>query len=210
MTLNAYSRAVAITVAVGALVITGACGSSTAPANGTLVVHLTDAPFAIDSIQRVDVFVARVDGRQADVDSTTAGNAAADDSVHTGGWTTLVSPNRVINLLDYQGGQTLLLGQASVPEGSYRGFRLVIDPSKSSLTLKSGQVLTGTSNPNVSFPSGSRSGIKIVLTQPVTVGVDSTTTMVVDFDVANSFVLRGNSLSLNGLLFKPVIKATVR
>jgi len=34
--------------------------------------------------------------------------------------------------------------------------------------------------------------------------------MVVDFDVANSFVMRGNSLAQNGLLFKPVIRATVK
>jgi hypothetical protein len=33
--------------------------------------------------------------------------------------------------------------------------------------------------------------------------------MVLDFDVGNSFVMRGNSLAQNGLLFKPVVKATV-
>jgi hypothetical protein len=48
------------------------------------------------------------------------------------------------------------------------------------------------------------------LTKPVTVADGGTTTLVVDFDVANSFVMRGNSLSQQGLLFKPVVKATVK
>jgi hypothetical protein len=34
--------------------------------------------------------------------------------------------------------------------------------------------------------------------------------MLVDFDVANSFVLRGNTILQNGLLFKPVVKATTQ
>jgi len=87
---------------------------------------------------------------------------------------------------------------------------MVIDPSKSSVTLKNGQVLTNTSSPSVMFPSASRSGIKIALASPVVVGEDGKTTMVVDFDVASSFVMRGNSLAQNGLLFKPVIRATVK
>jgi hypothetical protein len=34
--------------------------------------------------------------------------------------------------------------------------------------------------------------------------------MVLDFDVGSSFVMRGESLSRNGLLFKPVVKATIK
>ena len=44
------------------------------------------------------------------------------------------------------------------------------------------------------------------LDQPITVTSGSTTPLLVDFDVAQSFVLRGNSLAQNGLLFKPVIR----
>ncbi len=102
------------------------------------------------------------------------------------------------------------LGQADVTAGSYQGFRLVMDPSKSSVTLKSGLVLNGGSTPGIMFPSGATAGLKIALSAPVVVTAGDTTTMVVDFDVANSFVLRGNSLSQNGLLFKPVINATVQ
>lgn len=34
-----------------------------------------------------------------------------------------------------------------------------------------------------------------------------TTDLLIDFDVGRSFVMRGNSISRNGLLFKPVIHA---
>jgi hypothetical protein len=192
-------------------VVATACGNSTTEAGrGTLAVQLTDAAFPTDSVLRVDVYVVRVDARMADTDSAAAARGATDDSANTGGWTTITRPNQIVNLLAYQNGAFLPLGNAGVAAGNYNGFRLVIDPSKSSLTLKNGAVLTSTSTPNVLFPSGARSGIKIVFLSPVPVAANDTTTVLVDFMVNDSFVMRGNSISLNGLLFKPVIKGTVR
>lgn len=192
-------------------VLATACGNSTTEAGrGTLAVQLTDAPFPTDSVLRVDIYVVRVDARMADTDSAAAAKGVADDSANTGGWTTLTRPNQIVNLLAYQNGAYLPLGNAGVAAGNYAGFRLVIDPSKSSLTLKNGAVLTNSSSPNVLFPSGSRSGIKIVFLSPVAVAANDTTTVLVDFMVNDSFVMRGSSISQNGLLFKPVIKGTVR
>ncbi len=186
--------------AVAGLSLLGACGASdSGSGTGTLAVQLTDAPFPSDSVKSVDVWVLRVDARQADADS------AAADSASGGGWTTVASPNASVNLLAYQNGNALPLGSGTLTAGNYLGFRLVIDPSKSSLTLQNGQVLTATSTPSVSFPSGSTTGIKIVLTKPVTVAAHAPTPMLVDFQVNNSFVMRGSSISQNGLLFKPVV-----
>ena len=202
----------AASVLIGSITI-GACGGSdTAPrGTGTLVVQLTDAPFPTDSVKSVDIFVVRVDGRVEDVDDASADTHVATESESEGdGWKTLATPNASINLLELQNGVVSTVGEAKIDAASYRGFRLVIDPSKSSVTLKNGQVLTNTSSPSVMFPSASRSGIKIALASPVVVGEDGKTTMVVDFDVASSFVMRGNSLAQNGLLFKPVIRATVK
>ena len=212
MSHNTVRRLAALAAAAGTLAVIAACSSSTSPAsgNGTLAVQLTDAPFLIDSVKSVDVFVLRIDGRMTDADSATSAKGAGSDSSAAGGWTTLATPNASFNLLAYQNGATISLGQQSVPAGSYLGFRLVIDPSRSSVTLKTNQVLTGISNPNVSFPSGATSGLKIKITTPVKVVAGATTTFVVDFDLANSFVLRGNSIGQNGLLFKPVINATTR
>ena len=177
--------------------------------SGTMVVRLTDAPFLADSLKSVDIFVVRVDARQSDVDSSGADRALSDDSSSAGGWKTVASPNASFNLLSLQNGVAATLGQADLAPGTYSGFRLIIDPTKSSVTLKGGQVLSGSTNPGVTFPSASRSGIKIVLAQPVQITAGTTTSLLVDFNVNDSFVMRGNTIDKNGLLFKPVIKATV-
>lgn len=202
--------AAVITVAV----IIAACGadSSTGAAAGmgTLQVQLTDAPFSTDSVSRVDVFVVRVDAKQAESDSTEAARGASDDSASAGGWTTIATPKAKIELLALRNGVSTILGDKSITAGSYRSFRLIIDPTQSSVTLKNGTVLTSTSSPSVSFPSAARSGIKVQLDTPIMVGAGATTQALIDFDVAKSFVLRGNSLAQNGLLFKPVIRGTVK
>ncbi|MHB0961667.1 MAG: DUF4382 domain-containing protein [Gemmatimonadaceae bacterium] len=209
--MTSFKRMTGIAALATAGVLAAACGNSTTEAGrGTIAVQLTDAPFPTDSVLRVDVYVVRVDARMADTDSAAAARGATDDSASTGGWTTLTQPNQIVNLLAYQNGAFLPLGNANVAAGNYNGFRLVIDPSKSSVTLKNGAVLTNTSSPNVLFPSGARSGIKIAFLSPVPVAANDTATVLVDFMVNDSFVMRGNSISQNGLLFKPVIKGTVR
>ena len=172
------------------------CSESTGSGTGTLTVRLTDAPFPFSDVSRVDVFVVRVDARNAATSETEAA-----DETNASGWTTLATPNALINLLDLSNGTTMNLGQATLPTGTYQGFRLVIDPSKSSVTLKNG------TTPSVVWPSASRTGIKIVLDAPVTLTEDGSV-LVLDFDVGRSFVMRGNSISQNGLLFKPVLRGT--
>jgi hypothetical protein len=208
-----YSPLAFCVVLAGGVFASACGGADSAGLNGagTLVVKLTDAPFPTDSVKSVDIFVVRVDGRVADVDDASADqNVATDDQSKSDGWKSLATPNASIDLLSLQNGVTSTLGEAKLDAASYNGFRLVIDPTKSSVTLKNGQKLTGTSSPSVTFPSAGRSGIKINLGAPVVVSAGGTTTMVVDFDVGNSFVMRGNSLSQNGLLFKPVIHASVK
>src|SRR4051812_43339140 len=201
------------TLAAGALAVAAfslACSSSDSlspSGSGTVVVKLTDAPFLTDSLKSVDIYVVRVDARRTDADSAESDRDLEDGS--SGGWQTLASPGATYNLLSLQNGVSTTLGNATLAAGSYSGLRFIIDPSRSSVTLKNGTVLSSTTTPNVTFPSASRSGIKVILSQPLTVVGGSTTTLLVDFDVNNSFVLRGNSVRNNGLLFKPVIKATV-
>ena len=209
--MTGFKRMVGIAALATAGTLAAACGTSTTEVGrGTLAVQLTDAPFPTDSVQRVDIYVIRVDARIAETDSASAARGATDDSASTGGWTTITRPNQSVNLLAYQNGAVLPLGNASITAGNYSGFRLVVDPTRSSVTLKNGAVLSGTSTPSIILPSGSRSGIKIFFSSPVTVPANDTTTVLVDFVVGNSFVMRGNSISQNGLLFKPVIQGTVR
>jgi hypothetical protein len=194
-----------------ALGVAVACSSSdsTSPTsgNGSLVVKLTDAPFLTDSLKSVDIFVVRVEGRASAADSSEADSNLENGA--SGGWKVLASPNASYNLLELQNGVTTTLGETPLPAGAYNGFRFIIDPSKSGVTLKNGKTLTGSTSPSVTFPSGSKSGIKVNLDKPVQIVGGATTTLVMDFDVNSSFVQRGNSIERNGLLFKPVIKATV-
>jgi Domain of unknown function (DUF4382) len=188
----------------------GAGAGTTSPQYGALKMALTDAPFPTDSVSSVNVFVVRVDGRAAAADSTAADSATAGDSASAGGWTTLAMPDTVVDLLAYQNGSTLPLGTARLAAGTYSGFRMVIDPTRSNVVLINGDTLTGSSSPGIVFPSGNRSGIKINLSSPVTIAANDTTAMLLDFQVGNSFVVRGSSILQLGLLFTPVIQATIQ
>jgi hypothetical protein len=181
---------------IAASVLLAACGDSTGGGTGTLSVRLTDAPFPFSEVSRVDVFVVRVDAKQAE---PTTPEASSEDNMN--GWVTIASPDAAINLLDLTNGTTLNLGEATLPTGTYRGFRLVIDPGQSSITLKDG------TQPDVQWPSAARTGIKINLDAPISL-TSGGSVMVVDFDVGRSFVMRGNSVAQNGLLFKPVLRGT--
>jgi hypothetical protein len=211
--MNSFRPIGRLVAAAAAIATLAGCGGSaadtTGPHQGHLKLQLTDAPFSTDSVQSVYVFVVRVDGRMASADSAAADSATTGDSASANGWTTLAAPNDSVDLLAYQNGSTMALGDATLDAGSYSGFRMVIDPTRSSVVLKNGMILTGTSDPGIVFPSGNRSGIKINLSSPVTVAANDTTTMLLDFKVGNSFVLRGNTILQNGLLFKPVIQASI-
>jgi hypothetical protein len=199
--------------AASAMLATGCSADGTIPnlggssETGTVLVKLSDAPFPTDQVKSVDVFVVRVDGRTSDVTDADADQDLNNEG--STGWRTIATPNLSFNLLSLQNGATASLGSAPLAIGTYSGLRLIIDASQSSVTLKDGTKLTGSSNPGVSFPSASRSGLKINLSKPLVVVGGATTTLLVDFDVANSFVMRGNTILQNGLLFKPVINGSV-
>ena len=184
--------------------------STNAPSEGmgSVRVQLTDAPFPFDSVAKVEVHVVRVDARIADADSAAADANVSDNS--QGGWVEIARPDKIVELLALRGGKVADLGSTQVAVGTYRGLRLIIDASKSSLTLKNGMSLTGASSPGVKFPSADKSGLKINIDGGVAITEANATTLVIDFDVGNSFVMRGNSITQNGLLFKPTLSATVK
>ncbi len=174
-----------------------ACTDSSGTGTGLLTVRLTDAPFPFSEVARVDVYVIRVDAKTAE----TTDAEAANEGDH-GGWTTIATPNALINLLDLGSGKTINLGATTLPTGSYRSFRLILDTDQSSITLKDG------SEPPISFPSAGQSGIKVKLDQPIVLTEDGSV-MILDFDIGRSFVMRGNSTA-NGFNFKPVIRAVAQ
>ena len=209
--------------AAGALLISvTACSDSVAPAStGTLSIMLTDAPFPFDQVARADMYVVRIEakmGESSEAEAEEVDSDAARASLHSVGesgeslgdprheWVTVATPNQSYNLLDLQNGVVTSLGQITLPAGTYRSFRLILDTEQSSITLKDGTVLTGSSSPSIVWPSAGHTGIKVKLVQPVSIGATGTA-MLLDFDLGRSFVLRGKTIR-DGLLFKPVIRAT--
>ena len=124
------------------------------------------------------------------------------------GWVTVAEPNASFDLMTLADGANTLLGDAQVAAGSYKSFRLIIDPAKSSVTLNDANntVIGGESITGLTFPSADKTGIKIQLSDDLVVQDGETSTLVVKFDVSKSFVMRGSTLDQNGLLFKPVIR----
>jgi hypothetical protein len=174
-----------------------ACSDSSGTGTGLLTVRLTDAPFPFSEVARVDIFVIRIDANTAATTNAEAANQADHD-----GWTTVATPNTLINLLDLDNGKTINLGGINLPTGDYRSFRLVLDTDKSSITLKDG------TKPPISFPSAGQTGIKVILDEPIHLTKDGTA-MTLDFDIGRSFVMRGNNAA-NGFNFKPVIRAVAQ
>jgi hypothetical protein len=180
-------------IALGTLGV-AACSDSSGTGTGLLSVRMTDAPFPFSDVSRVDIWVVRVDARKSQPT-----DAQASDASDQSGWVTVATPNTSVNLLDLRDGKTTNLGATTLATGTYNGFRLVIDPSKSSMTLTDG------TQPAIMFPSAAQSGIKINLDQPISL-TENGSVMTLDFDVGRSFVMRGND-ARNGFIFKPVIRA---
>ena len=174
-----------------------ACSDSSGTGTGLLTVRLTDAPFPFSDVASVDVYVVRVDAKTA----ATSDNEANDAS-HMDGWTTIATPNTLINLLDLGAGKTTNLGATTLATGNYQSFRLVLDTDKSSITLKDG------TKPAIKFPSAGQSGIKVILDSPIQLTANGSV-MTLDFDIGGSFVMRGND-ARNGFIFKPVIHAVAQ
>lgn len=200
-------------LALAALVTAAACSNDSPtriPAGQGLVhLQLTDAPFPFDSVKSVDIFVVRIDAKLADADSAECEKHLGDAAKDSSDWVTLAEPNRSIDLVALRGGKVSDIGQKALPVGTYRTLRLIIDPTKSSVSLKNGVVLTRTSLPAVYFPSAARSGIKVKLSKPVEVTEGNAATLTIDFSLDESFEIVGKSIQRFGLLFKPVIRATI-
>ena len=202
-----------------------ACSDSTGAGTGTVGVRLTnasvaasvasavvgeaDAPLPVESIKSVDIFVVRIDARRNDTSDDEAAAETEESEAKEGGWLTVAEPNAAFDLMKLADGTNTFLGDAQVAEGSYKGFRLIIDPAKSSVTLndEAQTVIGGESITGLKFPSAAQTGLKINLTGgPVEVEEGETSVLTVKFDVSKSFVVRGGSIEQNGLLFKPVIR----
>lgn len=205
---------------IAAVAVAAACATEKVtgpgPGRGMLVARLTDAPTPLDSIKAVNLFVVRVDARRAevrdsaDVDMDLDREHSFDDDNHEAEhadstqWVTIAAPNRAFNLLELQGGVTAFLGATAADTGHFKAIRLVIDPTRSSIVLADGTVLSMTSNPPVEFENRGRHGLLVEFDDDVNVREGDTTTITLDIRLESSVALRGRTIR-DGFIFRPVV-----
>lgn len=186
------------TAAILLLPLLAACeGNSTEPAQMARVqVLLTDLP--IDALASAEVAISHI--------YLTGGGEGQVDLFRDS-----ENPHRM-NLLDLQDGVTLdLTGEILVPEGSYGQLRFVVDEAR--VTLAEGFFFSDQSvEKELTVPSGF---FRVILHGEVDEEDDSgnleleggeTSVILVDFDIAASFVFQGPPLLPNGVMFKPVLR----
>ena len=180
--------------------VTPAPPSSTT--SGTLAIFLTDAPFPFDSVQSANMGIVRVDARR---DAPTAAQLA-DLTVGSNpatGWVTVATANadQPVDLLPLQGGRTRSLGlNTAMPIGSYSGFRIVLDASKSNLTLRSGARAT------VTWPAPTLFAAQITAPAPVVLNANGVINALVDFDLGRSFAMVGATPGAGGFQAAPSLR----
>lgn len=180
-----------------------ACGDDDAvepgPRPGETRILLTDAPFPYDQVSRVDIHVVSVSG------------SLSPDTSEAGEFITLATPDRRIDLLALQNGETRQLNSLKLPEGVITAVRMVIDTDKSSITMKDGTVLTSTSTPGINWYSAAgRPTLDALVHEQIEVP-DEGGAVVIDFDVGRSFVPAGDvagGTTTEGFAFIATIRAT--
>ncbi len=159
--------------------------------NGQLVIKVTDAPFPIDMVESAMITITKVEIRKA-------GDGISDGNP----FMVLLEDTVTFDLLDLRNGVTDELLDMEIPAGSYNLLRLYVE--EATLKIKDGDTY------KVKVPSGQQTGIKIFVSPGLNVIGGLTTELLLDFDLSNSFVVRGNFDSphgINGFIFKPVIRA---
>lgn len=185
-------------LALGAAACSSDGGSSIA--SGTSRVLLTDDPFPYSRIARVDLYVVSV-----------SGSLNADTSAASGGdFVTLAAPHRLINVLALQNGITDELGTVTLAHGAITAVRLIIDTDSSSITLKDGRVLTGTSTPGIHWQSSAGRPVLNALLNEQIVVRDTGAVIVVDYDVGQAFIRPQEvdpQSTDSGFISSPVLRA---
>lgn len=175
-------------------------GNSNGSGTGNVHFVLTDAPFPSSMVAEANVTIDKVTIHKVASDSTST------DSTDASGFITVSEETQTFNLLDLRNGITADLGQAELDTGMYDQMRLhVVDAN---VVLNDEDSTTY----NLKIPSGSSSGLKVKITNGLSVTGGSMTTILLDFDVSKSFIVQGNPKShagIKGFIFKPVIRAVV-
>lgn len=179
--------------ALSTLIITAitfsACSTDSSPGTGTLKVSLTDAPANYEevNIEITQVLVNR------DEDAEDPENDGEEDiNEEENGWYSIMDDSITVNLLDYQNGATLDLGETELETGRYNQIRLML--GENNTVVIDGETFALTT------PSAQQSGYKLNVNADIEEG--QVFDLVIDFDASQSIVATGNGR----YLLKPVLR----
>jgi hypothetical protein len=178
---------------IAALLMTG-CNKSdiqtTAGGPGRISVRITDGPFDIGLVESATVTITKIEIRKS-----------GDE---TGNPFIVISEIPVtVDLINLRNGITEELANIEIQPGDYDLVRLYVD--ETSLKMKG-----NAERFSLKVPSGDQTGIKVFITPLLHVEGGLTAELLLDFDLAKSFVMRGNmdqGHGFNGFIFKPCIRA---
>jgi hypothetical protein len=109
-----------------------------------------------------------------------------------------------VDLLELRNGVTLQLASSTVPAGSLDQIRVY--------TGDAAVTLTDDRTFPLKFPSGSSSGVKVLVSPPIEIGDGETVEALVDYDLAQSFSAQPASPTkvddIMGFHFHPVLRVT--
>ena len=177
----------------GVLLFAVACSNDDETPNGgnaRVNFYLVDAPGDFDEVW-VEVLSVRVKAEDDSMDDD-----GMDDDDDEFGWVEIPydESSRYVNLMDLTGENSLFLGSEDFPEGEIDQLRLVLGDDN--YVVKDGE------RSDLKTPSAQQSGLKIKVDEDIEGGMSYD--LVIDFDVAKSIVVAGNSGNIN---LKPVLRA---
>jgi hypothetical protein len=154
---------------------------------GSVRLEVTDAPFPFEAIAQANIIVKEI------------------AVVGSGGVSTVDSQTRVYDLVQLQHGETAIMTTIALAPGSYQEFRLVVGDA--TITLTDGRSFS------LKIPSGSSSGLKVKLSEPLVITSGLSERLVFDFDLSQSFKPIPNSAKkaddINSFTFHPVVRGAV-
>lgn len=173
------------------LILPGCKKSPDSDGPGRLIISLTDAPFPFNMIESASVTITKVEIRKS-----------CDCIPDTNPFIVLWEGSEIFNLLNLRNGLKEELLNIEIPQGEYDLIRLYVE--EAGLKVKDGD------DYNLKIPSGKQTGIKIFINPGLEVEGGLSSELLLDFDLARSFVMRGNyntPAGIKGFIFKPVIRA---
>ena len=141
-------------------------------------VFITDAPFPFDNVRSVNIYVTKIEA-----------NSKFDTTGQGAGWVTIATPNKSFDLLTLQQGDSAFVGQSAIEAGKYSTIRMTLDLDQSSIKL------IGDTNAVIHWPGTGHGEYQFYAgVQPQALAVTATgATIVIDFDVGNTFVYNAGS-----------------